>query len=431
MIPLHDSRAFQIISGLWKGSRGPFVRTRVLRSTNFRGDGLLDYGDVAELDVDESQFSERRLEPKDIIIERSGGGPKQPVGRVGLFEPPDDANYCTSNFTSVIRVVDKQAFDPTFVSLFLHDLYLSGNTEQLQRATTGIRNLAWSDYLDFPVPRLPLVEQRSIVLALNIAQRSYLLEAEMVTNAEQLKRTAMRELFTRGLHGEETKESETGPVPEKWSEVKLGDLLRIRHGYAFEGAFFRPTGEYTLLTPGHFAEDGGFRHQGDKTKCFTGTIPLGFVLQEGDLVVAMTEQKSGLLGSAAFIPRGKYLHNQRLGLVADLDANRLSKRYLFHFLNYASVRAIISRNASGFKVRHTSPDKIRSITIALPSLSEQDEIANIFDAIDQKINLHKRKGIILDDLFKALVHKLMTGEIRVSDLDLSALQTPTADGASS
>src|SRR5439155_23514905 len=98
-----------------------------LRSTNFRGDGLLDYRDVAEFDVDESQFQERRLEPKDIIIERSGGGPRQAVGRIGLFEPPDSGNYCTSNFTSAIRVVDRQSFDPSFVSLFLHHLYLLGN----------------------------------------------------------------------------------------------------------------------------------------------------------------------------------------------------------------------------------------------------------------------------------------------------------------
>ena len=42
-------------------------------------------------------------------------------------------------------------------------------------------------------------------------------------------------------------------------------------------------------------------------------------------------------------------------------------------------------------------------------------------AIDQKIDLHKRKRAILEELFKTLLHKLMTGEIRVADLDLSAL----------
>jgi type I restriction enzyme S subunit len=54
-------------------------------------------------------------------------------------------------------------------------------------------------------------------------------------------------------------------------------------------------------------------------------------------------------------------------------------------------------------------------------LDEQQEIVDILEAIDRKIDLHKRKRALLDDLFKALLHKLMTGEIRVVDLDLSAL----------
>ena len=59
----------------------------------------------------------------------------------------------------------------------------------------------------------------------------------------------------------------------------------------------------------------------------------------------------------------------------------------------------------------------------VPDLDEQREIVAILDAIDRKIDLHRKKRAVLDDLFKALLHKLMTGEIRVSELDLSALQS--------
>ena len=51
------------------------------------------------------------------------------------------------------------------------------------------------------------------------------------------------------------------------------------------------------------------------------------------------------------------------------------------------------------------------------------KLLRILDAIDRKIDLHRRKRAVLDELFKALLHKLMTGEIRVADLDLSALAT--------
>ena len=61
--------------------------------------------------------------------------------------------------------------------------------------------------------------------------------------------------------------------------------------------------------------------------------------------------------------------------------------------------------------------------VPLPEIQEQREIAAILDAIDRKIDLHKRKKKVLEELFQSLLHKLMTGELHVSDLDLSALET--------
>ena len=74
---------------------------------------------------------------------------------------------------------------------------------------------------------------------------------------------------------------------------------------------------------------------------------------------------------------------------------------------------------------------IDSFPIPLPpTLDEQREIVAVLDAIDRKIDLHRRKRAVLDELFKALLHKLMTGEIRVADLDLSALDAePIAEVA--
>jgi type I restriction enzyme, S subunit len=65
---------------------------------------------------------------------------------------------------------------------------------------------------------------------------------------------------------------------------------------------------------------------------------------------------------------------------------------------------------------------LSSLPIPLADKDEQREIVEILDAIDRKIGLHKRKRAVLEDLFKTLLHKLMTGEIRVADLDLSALR---------
>src|SRR5258705_13804428 len=120
----------------------------------------------------------------------------------------------------------------------------------------------------------------------------------------------------------------------KWPTVKFSELFRVKHGYAFKSSFFDSSGEYVLMTPGSFHEEGGYREQGEKTKFYTGDIPDGFLLNEGELLVAMTEQAPGLLGSSPWIPEAnRFLHNQRLCCIVDLDKDRLHQRFLYYLFN--------------------------------------------------------------------------------------------------
>src|SRR5216684_3287982 len=124
-----------------------------------------------------------------------------------------------------------------------------------------------------------------------------------------------------------------------WRDCKLGDLLEIRHGYAFLGKHFASEGTHIVLTPGNFYDEGGFKQKGDKEKWYTGPIPPDYVLSENDLIVAMTEQAEGLLGSSVIVPRSRlYLHNQRLGLVQIRDNSKTDKRFLYYLFNLKSVR---------------------------------------------------------------------------------------------
>src|SRR2546428_11437992 len=147
----------------------------------------------------------------------------------------------------------------------------------------------------------------------------------------------------------------------KWERARFSELFRVKHGYAFKSQFFDSIGPYLLLTPGNFHEEGGFRDQGDKQKHYTGDVPPGFILNEGDLLVAMTEQADGLLGSSAWIPESnRYLHNQRLGRIVDLDEHRLDQRFLYYLFNTRGVFAHISGTARGSQARPTAPDRIGS-----------------------------------------------------------------------
>jgi type I restriction enzyme S subunit len=183
--------------------------------------------------------------------------------------------------------------------------------------------------------------------------------------------------------------------------VQLGDLFTIKHGYAFKGEHFGSEGSHIVLTPGNFFEQGGFKRKFDKEKWYSGKIPEDYILAQGDLLIAMTEQAEGLLGSAAFVPEnGRYLHNQRLGLIQNL--NGVEKRYLYYLFNSLTVRQQIRASCSGVKVRHTSPSRIYEVKVDIPPLPTQRKIAAILSAYDDLIENNLRRIKILEEMAQNL-----------------------------
>jgi type I restriction enzyme S subunit len=156
-------------NGLWKGEKPPFERVGVIRNTNFTRNGMLDHSDIAFLDVEVKKLEKRRLKYGDIILEKSGGGPKQAVGRVALFEKEAGA-FSFSNFTAALRVTDPGTVDFRFLHKFLYWTYLSGATEGMQSNSTGIRNLDGDAYKSIRFRFPPLAEQRKIVSLLDELQ---------------------------------------------------------------------------------------------------------------------------------------------------------------------------------------------------------------------------------------------------------------------
>jgi type I restriction enzyme S subunit len=266
-------------------------------------------------------------------------------------------------------------------------------------------NIAHVRALQIPVP--PLAEQQRIVGLLDEAFEGL---ATAKANAEKNLQNA-RALFESHLQSVFT---QRGPG---WVEKPFSELCDIKHGYAFEGEFFSNEGEYVLLTPGNFYERGGYRDRGEKQKYYTGEIPRDYVLNEGDLLVAMTEQAAGLLGSPILVPESdKFLHNQRLGLVTKKPGVAWTNEFFFHVFNTQPVRKAIHASASGVKVRHTSPTKIGDIVVAFPtSLSEQKRIvmtlASLSEETQRLARLYERKHAALKALKKSLLHQAFTGAL--------------------
>ena len=91
------------------------------------------------------------------------------------------------------------------------------------------------------------------------------------------------------------------------------------------------------------------------------------------------------------------------------------------FMAYFLDSFDFSSFAAGVSVPTLNRNSFAGVKVAIPSIDDQQEIVDILDAIDRKIDLHRRKRGVLDELFKALLHRLMTGEIRVADLDLAEM----------
>ncbi len=190
-----------------------------------------------------------------------------------------------------------------------------------------------------------------------------------------------------------------------WVDTRLGDLIEIKHGYAFKGNFFHgePPGEF-LVTPGNFAIGGGFQW-GKKKYYRDGPVPDEFVLRQGDLVVTMTDlsKETDTLGYSAIVPESdvRLLHNQRLGKVIK-KSESIDVDYLHWLLRSPDYRKEILASYTGSTVKHTSPKKILAYRFACPPPHEQKQIATVLDSLERKIDLNCRTNETLEEMIRAI-----------------------------
>jgi type I restriction enzyme, S subunit len=188
-----------------------------------------------------------------------------------------------------------------------------------------------------------------------------------------------------------------------WREVTLGEALDVHHGFAFKGQYFREDGDFIVLTPGNFFDQGGFKPKSGKEKYYEGPFPSKYLLGAGDVVVAMTEQVQGLLGSTATIPEDStYLHNQRIGLLEVTDHDKLDLRFAYHLMNAPSVRRQLQATATGAKIRHTAPERIKQVRAAVPEVGTQRKVAAILDCVDDLIKNNRRRVQLLVEMARAI-----------------------------
>jgi type I restriction enzyme S subunit len=392
-------------------------KTPFLRTSNVLWDEI-DLSTVDEMAIPQRDLSENLVAPGDLLVCEGGD-----IGRAAIWNG-EVATMSFQNHLHRLRPKEPDVF-PRFYVYFLQSGFTQLGIYEGAGNDTTIPNLSRNRLAALDVPKPDFDEQRDIATALARVRHANKLHDRSLELAQDLKRAVMQALFTKGLHDETPKDTEIGPVPESWDVQPLG-----KHYSAVSG------GTPSRTNPKFW--------QG-------GTIPWVKTTEVNYGMITSTEEhitEAGLQGSAAKwlaagtlliamygqgVTRGRVAIlgidatcNQACAALRPLDV-RLKPMFLFYFLTwrYNDIRQL----AHGGQQQNLNLDIVRDLPIAFPpTIDEQNDIITVLDAIDRKIDLHKRKRAVLDELFKSLLHKLMTGEIRVTDLDLSALETAEPAG---
>ena len=208
-------------------------------------------------------------------------------------------------------------------------------------------------------------------------------------------------------------------------EYRLGDIIDIKHGYAFDGDHIvQEDNGIVLVTPGNFRIGGGF--QEEKCKFFTGEIPDDYVLSAGDFIVTMTDLSKEIdtLGYSAIVPdtNRTYLHNQRIGLVS-FKNNECHPGYIYFLMRTHQYQRSIANTSTGATVHHTSPSKICDYQFYAPSYEKQRRIAEYL-FVYEKLTENNQKQIKLLEEAAQRLYKEWFVDLRFPGHE----STPIVDG---
>lgn len=243
-------------------------------------------------------------------------------------------------------------------------------------------------------------EQRRIEQLFNVLDDLIAATQHKIDALEQAKKVLLQRLFDQSWRFKD--------YSDPWEKRKLGELVEIQNGYAFESKYFTeaPT-KFVVVTPGSVLIGGGFRFGSGHFYDLNGPVPRDFVFKPGDLFLTLTDltPSARLLGYSAFVPHDDnvYLHNQRLGKIESIGS---SLSFIYYLTSTPSFHNAIVRGASGTTVKHSSKAKVLSYQSEIPFLSEQHQISSFLKKFDDLIAATQSRLSSLELLKKFLLQNL-------------------------
>ena len=385
------------ISGEWGDEPSPNEHVNVLRTTNFTNNGRLDYRKVVQRRIEPDKISIKKLVKGDVLIEKSGGSPTQPVGRVVFFDR-DDETYLCNNFTSILR--PSENVFPKYFFYCLFYLHLSNRTLRYQNKTTGIINLKLDRYLGTEKIPLPAIEEQiKIVGVLDQADELRRQRKEVITLIDEYLKSVFVEMF-----GDPMTNSKGWPI------VPMGNVISdivAGTSYSGEKRCRLENDEMGVLkisavTSGRFNPK---EFKAVKKHCLKAT-PV--TLKKGDLLFSRANTRE-LVAATSIVDKdySQLFLPDKLWRI-DLKATVCDKNYFVYLLRSQGIRDSLSKTATGTSgsMLNISMQKLRSCLVPIPPISLQREFSAKLEGSDKTLARMTLQLVELNNHFDSLMQKI-------------------------
>lgn len=350
------------------------------------------------------------LRKGDIIVEKSGGGDKTPVGRTIVFRQNYEALF--ANFSERLRI--RSEYNYEFVNYCLRAFYYIGGSYNYFNQTTGIQNLSIGKYLsDIYLPCPDTSFQDAIVSYLD-AKCAAIDEAierhkKIIDKLEEYKKTATIKAVTKGIRGnaiDDSGEEWLGSIPKHWSVKRNWALFRETNERGNDALPILTVSINSGISDRELSDNEServFVRSEDRSKYKR--------VQPGDIAYNMMRAWQGAFGAARVEGMVSPAYITARPIV------KMDTRY-FEYLMRTNIAAKefekYSRGITDFRLRLYYPE-FRNIRVCVPPIEEQSEIADYLDVLYSKTEqaIKQNNAIVekLEEYRKSIIYNAVTGKI--------------------
>jgi len=360
----------------------------------------------------------RALNNHCLVIEKSGGGEKQLVGRTAY---PKELKVKAINSNFMEKVELNKSTDARFINYVMFAMYCRRLNFTYVQQTTGIQNLNVTYYLTSKIALPIKSEQQAIADYLDQAcakiDQTLTIKQQQLEKLNAYRKSIIHEAVTKGLDENVPMKPSgvewLGDVPEHWriSKLKLHSL-RIGDGIHTTPQYIDDSTYYFIN--GNNLINGSIRIK-ESTRCVSkDEFQKHYIdLKENTLLISI----NGTIGNLA-----KYTHEKIiLGKSAAYIAPRtsLASTFLYYFFQSFFVKESFNISFQGTTINNLSLFTLRNLKILLPDMEEQKKIVLYLDQSCEKIDQTKQaiQNQIdkLTEYRKSLIHECVTGKKRVFD----------------